>query len=224
MKPPAAFSPTWWEERGLTAMLISLVLAVFVASPLAATRTTGKVLFDISFAALLVSGIVAFSRHRLLAIGVAAGTLATLTLRWSGQGPVSVGADFLAMLTLATLTGLVLEHVFRSGPITGDRIRGAVLAYLLLGLVWAFAFDLSERLVPGSFRFAEAGGPSGFVMHGLGYFSFVTLTTVGYGDVTPLHPVARSLAIAEALIGQLYPAILIGRLVSLQISSAARAE
>ena len=51
------------------------------------------------------------------------------------------------------------------------------------------------------------------------YFSFVTLTTLGYGDTVPVHPVARSLAIAEALVGQLYPAILIGRLVSLQISA-----
>lgn len=217
MKRPAAFSPAWWQERGLTAMLVSLVLAVFVASPLAATGTTGAILFDIFFAALLVSGIVAFSRRRILAIGVAGAALATLALRWSGQ--VSVWNDALAMVTLGILTGLVLEHVFRDGPITGDRVRGAVLAYLLLGLVWTFAYQLTHRLAPGSFRFAETGDQAEFFMRSLGYFSFVTLTTVGYGDVTPLHPAARSLAVAEALVGQLYPAILIGRLVSLQIAT-----
>jgi len=217
VRRPAAFSAAWWQERGLTAMLVSLGLAIFVASPLAATGTTGKVLFDIFFAALLVSGVVAFSLHRILAIGVAAATLATLVLRWSGQG--SVWNDVLAMVTLGILTGLVLEHVFRDGPITGDRVRGAVLAYLLLGLVWTFAYQLTHRLAPGSFRFAEAAERPEVFMHSLGYFSFVTLTTVGYGDVTPLHPIARSLAVAEALIGQLYPAILIGRLVSLQITS-----
>jgi voltage-gated potassium channel Kch len=58
--------------------------------------------------------------------------------------------------------------------------------------------------------------------HGLAYYSFVTLTTVGYGDITPVHPVARSLAIAEALVGQLYPAILIARLVAMEIESRRR--
>ena len=125
----------------------------------------------------------------------------------------------IAVFLLAILTGLVLDHVFRAGPITGDRVRGAILAYLLIGLVWTFAYQLTHRLAPGSFRLGDSTPTPEVFMHGLGYFSYVTLTTVGYGDVTPLHPLARSLAVAEGLIGQLYPAILIGRLVSLQIST-----
>ncbi len=218
MRRPAAFSAVWWQERGLTAMLVSLVVAVFGAAPLAASSLTGKVLFDGSFAVLLVSGIVAFSRRRLIAIGVAVATVVTLYLRWFEGGAVSVGDDVLSMVTVMVLTALVLEHVFRSGPITADRVRGAVLAYLLIGLVWTFAYQLTHKLAPGSFRFPDDSRVQDF-MHGLGYFSFVTLTTLGYGDITPVHPIARSLAVAEALIGQLYPAILIGRLVSLQISS-----
>ena len=219
MKRPAAFSAVWWQESGLTAMLVCLVLALFVASPLSATGVVGAVVFDVLFAGVLVSGVVAFSRRRILAICVALSTFGTFTVRWLGHGTVSVWNDALSIVALAILTGLVLDHVFRAGPITGDRVRGAVLAYLLIGLVWTFAYQLTHRLAPGSFRFADANPTPEVFMHGLGYFSYVTLTTVGYGDITPLHPIARSLAVAEGLIGQLYPAILIGRLVSLQIST-----
>ncbi len=89
----------------------------------------------------------------------------------------------------------------------------------LIGLVWVFAYRLVDYLSPGALSIGPLGRGAGHGPQTVAYFSFVTLTTVGYGDITPVHPAARVLAIAEALIGQLYPAILIGRLVSLQISS-----
>ena len=93
------------------------------------------------------------------------------------------------------------------------------MVYLLLGLIWMSAYKLLLRAVPGAIHFAS-GEPSDLRLgHGLGYYSFVTLTTLGYGDITPVHPVARSLASGEALVGQLYPAILIARLVSMQLAS-----
>jgi hypothetical protein len=121
--------------------------------------------------------------------------------------------------TLSILAALVLVQVFRDGPITSHRIQGAIVVYLLLGLIWMSAYKLLLRTVPGAIHFAS-GEPSSFQSgHGLAYYSFVTLTTVGYGDITPVHPVARSLAAGEALVGQLYPAILIARLVSMQLAS-----
>ena len=124
------------------------------------------------------------------------------------------------MIALALLTAFILRLVFREGPITGDRIRGAIAVYILLGVLWSLAYQLLDRLAPGSFHFAETARPTlGRLSHRLVYYSFVTLTTVGYGDITPVHPLARSLAAGEALVGQLYPAILIARLVSLQIAS-----
>ncbi len=222
MRRPAAFSAVWWQEWGLTAMLVSLVLALFVGAPLLGAGFA-QLPFDIFFAALLLSGVVAFSRRRVLAVVTAVVGLAGLGVRWTnyGQTQSSLVAwdESLSLLMLLLLTGLVLEHVFREGPITGDRIRGAIVAYMLLGLVWAFAYMLVEHAWPGALNLGPAGPGRPYAKQSLAYFSFITLTTVGYGDLTPVHPVARALAIAEALVGQLYPAILIGRLVSLQISS-----
>ena len=223
MKRPAAFSEVWWQERGLTAMLVSLLLALFVGGPLMAIGTVGPAPFDVFFTTLLLSGVVAFSHRRWLAIAISVIGLVVLSLRWTsygeGKGELLLWDNLLSMLLLAILTGLVLEHVFREGPITADRIRGAVAAYLLLGLVWAFAYALVEHYLPGGMKMEHGFGDPHHRMQDFAYFSFVTLTTVGYGDITPVHPAARMLAIGEALVGQLYPAILIGRLVSLQIST-----
>jgi hypothetical protein len=89
-----------------------------------------------------------------------------------------------------------------------------VAVYLLLGLMWASAYALLYQLHPDAFAGALGAAliPQTWI-----YYSFVTLTTVGYGDITPVHPVARSLAIAEALTGQLYLAITLAHLVALRV-------
>ncbi len=92
-------------------------------------------------------------------------------------------------------------------------------AYLLLGFAFSLAYELSVTLSPESIRFPDDPGVGFVLIPRLFYFSFVTLTTVGYGDIVPVHPAVRSLAVTEALIGQLYPAVLIARLVSLEIVS-----
>jgi hypothetical protein len=122
-----------------------------------------------------------------------------------------VGALVASLMTIGLFAMLVLLRTFSPGPITRRRIEGAVAAYLLLAMTFAIAFELVEVLRPGSLLFVE-GEPE--VLHqAVGYFSLVTLTTVGYGDITPVSPLARQLAMAEGLIGQLYPAIIIGWMV-----------
>jgi voltage-gated potassium channel Kch len=106
--------------------------------------------------------------------------------------------------------------------VTGHRIRGAIVTYLLIGLVFSLAYSLIDALVPGSF--AVAGSATTPVAGGAEsdlrwvYYSLVTLTTLGYGDITPISELARRLAVLEALIGQLFVAVLIARLVSLEIA------
>ena len=206
-------------------MLAFLILAIFVASPLVATGILSPILIDVSFSLLLVSGVFAVSRRRSAVFGVALVAFLTLAVRWAYQvsqgSSLAVWSGALSLLSLSILAIFVLARVFRRGPITLPRIEGAVAVYLLLGLVWAEGYDLLEILRPGALHIGLEA-PAGHLVGKLAYFSFVTLTTVGYGDITPVHPVARSLAVAEALVGQLYPAILIARLVSMELLSHRR--
>ena len=126
-----------------------------------------------------------------------------------------------SLASLFVFLVVVLTLTFRSGVINFHRIQGAVAAYLLLGVLWAHAYALLASLRPDAFSGARIAGegPRGFL-----YFSFVTLTTVGYGDILPLHPVARSLAMLEAVIGSLYLAILVARLVSLSVPAGSEGK
>jgi len=213
----------WSSERGLSAMLVFLCLALFVGMPLSATLNVGEVVFAVLFSLILISGAMGITGRPALAAVVAVLTVATLALRWTSvQDPTSLRRAWslaLSIIVLSIFAGLVLVQVFRDGPITAYRIQGAIIVYLLIGLTWSEAYELLFHFVPGAFTFAQSQGAG---EGRLVYFSFVTLTTLGYGDITPLHPTARSLVIAEALLGQLYPSILIARLVSMELESRRR--
>jgi hypothetical protein len=114
---------------------------------------------------------------------------------------------------------MVAAQVFGEGRVTGHRIRGAIVVYLLLGALWAFLYQVVALTIPQAFRLPEGfdGGDPDALRRIMTYYSFITLTTIGYGDITPVHPVARTLAMLEGLVGQLYPAITLARLVSLAV-------
>lgn len=103
------------------------------------------------------------------------------------------------------LSWLIIARVFRGGGITIYRIYGAIAVYLLLGILWGEFYILIYLFQPGSFYFnpsTQYGEPP---ISELIYFSFTTLTTLGVGDILPVHPIARSMTTLEALVGQLYP-------------------
>ncbi len=111
----------------------------------------------------------------------------------------------------AVICGALLGRAFRPGRVTFHRILGAVSAYVLLAVAWGTAYQLVLVLRPGAIQ--AGSGPAS--LDDAMWLSFVTITTTGYGDVLPVAKVARSLAALEALVGVLYPAVLIARLVSL---------
>lgn len=120
---------------------------------------------------------------------------------------------------------IILKSVFRPGEITGDRIAGAICLYLIAGLLWAIVYGAILLADPASFHLPEAaremarqGGEMSLL-----YFSFVTLTTLGYGDISPISPLAQTVAWSQAVTGQLYIAILLARLVSLHVAKQANA-
>jgi hypothetical protein len=96
---------------------------------------------------------------------------------------------------------------------------GAVAAYLLIGMTWCVAYYLVALWIPGAFSTQGSFGGREPLQSQLFYFSFATLTSTGYGDITAVHPIGRMLVILEGVVGQLFPAILIARLVSLQLQS-----
>ena len=109
---------------------------------------------------------------------------------------------------------------------SADKLLGAICAYLLVGVTWALLFALIGDLDPGAFRWPSLHGEqvteASFSTYT--YFSFVTLTTLGYGDVSPVSEIARRLALLEALLGQIYLAVLVARLVGLHLSQSIAAR
>jgi hypothetical protein len=222
-RTPLGFARFWSTDRSLTVLLVSLILAVFVLYPLGDVAPIAGLLLDIFFSLTLIFGVAAISRHRYVAVLAGVVSLAALVLRWAdavfpfaGLAPWDAGA---ALLSCGMLAGVVLAQAYRDGPITLARIQGAVAAYILIGFMFAFVYQLFFLLRPDAFNFSiHPVGESWHAMKAqLVYFSFVCLTTLGFGDVTAVHPLARAFATVEALIGQLFPAITIARLVSMEL-------
>lgn len=212
----------WSTDTCLTSILIFLVLSIFIFYPLSNRylfRFTNSVLFSL----ILVSGVAMVVKRRFLTTVLSAfiGTAIVLNFaKLSSENTVLLAFDALAsFICCGLLTVIILVLIFKEGRITGRHIQGAIAVYLLLGLMWAFLYHILALTLPGAFL--ESGAipqdTAGEMRSDLTYFSFVTLTTVGYGDIIPVHPLARMLVMLEALIGQLFPAILLAWLVSMQI-------
>jgi hypothetical protein len=201
----------WAEDEGLSIFSALLLIVLFVLPPLVGTGR--RPVADVAYALLLLSGVQALAQRRLVRMLLWPVALVTLAVQF-GSWVMPVAEQWVlgtSLLSLLLLLAVVLVQTLRTGPVTFHRIQGAVAAYLLLGVIWAHAYSLVALLRPGAFAGAVAStdDPRGWL-----YFSFVTLTTVGYGDILPVHPAARSLATLEAVTGPLYLAILIARLVS----------
>jgi hypothetical protein len=209
----------WLRNSSMSVLLLLLVLAVFVV-PVVFAGTSLQLTFDVLVSLILVSGVLAVVEHRKLAVALALSSLVVMAMAWiEWLVPATTALELRTLSTLGAFLLLAIAvaiNVFAAGHAIGDRVFGAVVLYLLLGLIWAFAYQLAHWLSPNAFS-GNTNGGGGLAQWA--YFSFVTLTTVGYGDITPVALGARSLAILEALVGQLYPAVIIARLVSLQVSS-----
>jgi voltage-gated potassium channel len=212
----------WSGDLGLTLITVSLVILIFVITPLREAGLRGRIFFEPVVVGLMVFGALSVKESYLARAFVVAVVLACATVLLAGRLHPT---PFLHQLGSAFVTGTLLLYVrvvllvmFRVGPVTWSRIQGGVCAYLLLGLAWASAFQLLEQLLPGSFSFDTAPTDMDQLTSKLTYFSFATLTTVG-STIVPVHPIARSLTIAESIVGQLYPATLIGALVAMAMQS-----
>jgi hypothetical protein len=219
-------SEFWSGDIGLTLVTLSLIVLVFVITPLREAGLPGRLFFDLIMASLMIFGVLAVEQRRLTTILVIAFVLVSAVFlglaRLHPTPFMHLIGSILSTITLLLYVRVVLIVMFRGGPVTWSRIQGGVSAYLLLGMAWASAYLVLEQLHPGSFHFVTAPTDFDQFISKLTYFSFCTLTTVG-GELTPLSPMARSLTIAESMVGQLFPAILIGALVAMAMQVRTKA-
>jgi hypothetical protein len=214
----------WSQEHSLTALLLVMIVDLFVLFPMTGGGRVVDLGADLVFSLILLAGLRSMARRKTVRVFFSLFVVLSAVTHFAWK---LFDLNFLAswnslFSTLAVMGMLIvtLWMVYQDGPVTVHRIRGAIAAYLLIGVLFAKAYTLINYLMPGAFNmalpvttFREEGRQAFY------YFSIVTLTTVGYGDITAVAPTARSLVMAEALIGQLFPAILLARLVTLEIET-----
>jgi len=136
-----------------------------------------------------------------------------------------IGASILWLLFFAVITWFQLRALLRQRQVTGETISLSICVYLLLGFTWALVYAVLYQVQPHAFSFGatpapNAGAAQQAVMPMLIYFSLTTLSTIGFGDIVPLSLQGRYLAVAEGITGQFYIAILVARLVAVQMSQS----
>jgi hypothetical protein len=208
--------------------LIALVLLI-VSEPFIERMDRGDAVESILLTLVLLSAVLAIGGGRRTLIWAIVLVIPALVGRWAYYGwseRVSPEAGLFPGLVFIVFVVIhLLRFILRAPRVTSEVLYAGIATYLMLGVLWAFAYLLVARLVPDSFAFT-AGTASGQSMKGFNglYFSFVTLSTVGYGDIIPVSPAARLLAIVEATAGMIYMTVLIARLVALYSSGGTRME
>ncbi|MGB9109260.1 MAG: potassium channel family protein [Telluria sp.] len=224
-----------WDLRNsdacLSTLLIIQCLMTFVLVPLVAVHLISPRATDAGLLCfVIVCAVVYVERARTL-LALLGSVLAVLSgpYLWSHQSVhdassrVTLHETILAAALLFNMliTALVTQHTFSAGPVTRHRILGAILVYLNVAVVCSILYDFLDTMLGGSMRFSSGALLSldmGARQADFTYFSLVTITTCGYGDIVPVHPFVRSLANVEALFGQLFPATFVARLVALHLS------
>jgi hypothetical protein len=213
-------------------LLVSLLVLVAIG-PWLTEYLVGRGLWELLFTLVALSSfhMLGMKRGQALMAGLLA--LPTLASLWLRQLIPAVGLSQVA-LTLLTLfllytTATVLLHVFSAKTVTTDTLSAALCVYLLMGHMWGSLYGVIYLLAPGAFHLpvgwmtaAEQGIARDVPVNLLTYFSFMTLTTVGYGDVLPTSGSARAAVTLEAVLGHFYLAVLVARLVGLHIADMRR--
>lgn len=208
----------WYKESGLSGMLLLLFVMHFGLIPLLGSFSFFLVVLNIFWMLFLMAGIFALSKTTKQAVLISIVPVLFIVFGWISvfnPTPFTIVADLiLSISTFLLLIVLVLLKVFEPGPITSHRVIGSVVVYMLMANLWAIVYQFFYLHVQGSFQVTLPPFESNSLDANFMYFSYVTITTTGFGEIVPLHPMARALVQVEAFVGVLYPVILIGRLVS----------
>ena len=200
-------------------LLISLVI-LLICAPFVEEFEGGDLVVTCLFSLVLLAGVLAVAERKGALVIAIVLALPAIVGRWINHFEPQIVSPVIfltaALILIAFVVANLLRFVFRAPSVGMEVLCASISAYLMLGLMWAVAYWLVDQLTPGgAFSFNTNSGPrsmNGFTGF---YFSFITLSTVGYGDITPVSRAARWLAAMEAMTGLLYVAVLIARLVAL---------
>jgi hypothetical protein len=215
------FLPNGPKSPNFGVLLVVLCLLIVVA-PLA-TAAGSALLVESLFGLVLLAGAYSVAWRSVQRWSFLAFTALTFVVRWCalllGGIQLELASEVTTVLWIVLVIVIVLGDLFRRHDVTANTIMGATVAYLLIAIAFASLYEILERSQPGSFH----GVPEGATFHQLSdaliYFSLVSLTTMGYGDIVPVSNLARPLAALEGAIGTLYLAVMIARLVGLHVAS-----
>ncbi len=202
-------------------LLISLLSLILIA-PLLGEYVNLNTLSDIIITAIFLSAIYAISqkeRYLFISCLFLLPVLVAIWLSYFVNTPfLRLVGNCCGILFFAFTIIIILSAIFRENEVTLDVIYGAIAVYLLMALMWAFIYEVIDTLNPNAFSVTEEALEG--TRHHFIYYSFVSITTVGYGDITPLSLSARSFSILEMVVGQIYLVVLIARLVGIHISQS----
>jgi len=218
----ASGRPKAEKERGVrlrvsaVGFLAALVLCL-VASPFVQGLKDGQLCQAVLFTLVMCTGLIASGSCRRLTFALVSLPIAAIWLNqiWPQQCP-ALTFILPAIAFLGVVIASLLGFILRAKRVDANVLCAGISVYLILGLVWGLAYTFVAQINPDAFSFSTRSGPA-TVMSGFTamYFSFTTLMTVGYGDITPVADVARMLAMLEAMTGTLFVGVMIARLVSL---------
>jgi hypothetical protein len=212
--------------KGRFMKLLVLLLGMLVLAPLLEQFFHLLLLEDLFLTAVFIYAAYSISRNKLLlvsAIGLALPAIASTWLKpFVKGGWLLVFGGLCDVAFIATITVAILIYIFSQEDISADVIAGAIVVYLLMAVMWSQIFLVLETAQPGSFNFPAGAGHSTQAL--LRYFSLVTITTVGYGDITPASPAARAFANLESVVGQLYLVIQVAWLVGMHVSMKSKRD
>jgi hypothetical protein len=238
MLSPAAL----WRRLGLAhhnwpgrfTVLLVTILLLLVSEPMLSTHALAQSVATTTIGLVLLAALYAFRTMgtyfvvALILMVAALGTRVALLFR--SNPTLEIISAISACVFLGVTVIALVSRLFSVRTVTVETISAAICAYLLMAIAWAYAFAVIELRHPGSFsatllqRVPGNSSPLLASLHTFLYYSFVCLTTTGFGDISPVSDGARSLSVMEAVFGQLYVAILIARLVSLEVAQSMMKE
>jgi Ion channel len=216
----------WSDERLLTWLLAALIFDILIVYPLVSAFSSViaiQIMNSLVISVVLLLCLFALTDRKITRMvfgGIVVIVISVNLVSFIFGVKWLRGWDILfSLATIIAFLSFILRYVYKEGTVTWHRIRAAVAAYLLIAMAFAFGYHLISFLIPGAINFPSKAQniDDPRFLHIFNYFSVTTLTTLGYGDIIPVHPIARTLAMMEALVGQLYPTVTLARLVSLYI-------